>query len=613
MPQGKKFSKHERAWVDVETERKIDYSTFDADAWGLLISWWRACPDKLLDLLESANPKYNLELVQRVNIRAFCRFGEVFITGSRGLTKTFTVLLAAMLMGVLFPGTIKWYFGPSLKQVAEIAGQVYAEIQAQYPGLCAYYNIVTNAKETFEIRTVHGSVISISAIQGGTANGVIGEEIAQEADAGEPFDFQKFGTAIIPAVRGTRMVRREKDTFYPQYQKLYITSAGRETNESYDYRMEIFKDMTAGKSAFVADYPAEVSVLSGIRDIVWYNDMKRKLTPEQWLRNMGSHWTGNTVRPVLRDSVLTEAKNLTVMEERHCGNPEAIYIVAYDVSSVNDEGNAKCATAVLKCEEQGKAPEQWFKRDKFLKSFVYLTDNPPPPDNMMQAIQLKATWYRYCLDHGQTTYIVIDAASYGKAVLENLHKDLSDGLPPLCCVNDELQELRLPGALPVIYPLKATGGLSGSHDSDSEMLMYMEIEFEQRNFRMLTTNVYEGVAAYKHFHHLKDDDSDSDISLPYLKTRTVCGQIANLRKKVTGTTTKEERISKSIQRDMWSAMKYAGRMAKLLEDKRLRENQQGSNPWSKEYELAAISKTVSQNGSGRVLGRVGGNGGFQRG
>ena len=122
MALGKSWDRSSHMWVTVEATAPVDYANFDVfneDSWCLLISFFRAYPDYMLDLFQAEHCRYNLELIQRVNIRAFCRFQEVDITGSRGTTKTYTTFLAALCFGILYPGTIKRYFGPTQKQAAQ--------------------------------------------------------------------------------------------------------------------------------------------------------------------------------------------------------------------------------------------------------------------------------------------------------------------------------------------------------------------------------------------------------------------------------------------------------------------------------------------------------------
>lgn len=559
-----KYSKLHSTFVKAEVERKIDYDEmelFDDESWGLLVSYWRAFPDKLLDLLEAETPMYTLEIMQRVLIRVYFSYQHSFITASRGFTKSFCLLTAKMLQGILFPGTTFRYAAPTKEQMAEIATEKWKAIKDQYPGLASYWEVISNAKDSFEIRTKHGSTITISAERGSDCNGICAEEVSQE-ESGKAFDFEKFANAVLPTARVARKVDRENDPYFPQFQKQYITSAGTQQNASYEYRNTTFREMIDGKSSICFDIPWVVAVLSGIRDVEYYDDLRGKQTPEAQLREIESIWTGTSSNPVVRDSTLTESKILSVMEARHCGDRNVRYVIGYDVSYAEGANNAKCATAVLKLIEQ----KDEYKKDRFLKQLVYVLDSPPPREQMLQARQLKDRWYRYTLEGGKGTYIAIDAWQYGKGVVECLHKDLGDGLPPLCCVNHEFPELEQPGALPVIYAIKATGGYgNGIHDNDGEMIRYAELEFEHRNVQLLVANLYDGIRAYKLLHHIKDDSLDTTIAIPYIKTRELCGQIANLIKKVSGSGLSEKRISNSIQRDMWSALKYALRYAQILE------------------------------------------------
>ena len=608
MPSDYIYNKNDRVWVQEEKERKIEYDDsdiFDPDSWGLLISYWRACPDRLLDLMEADNPTYSVGIIQRLCIRAYCSFVHVFITGSRGLTKSFTSLTAKLLMGVLYPGIIMRYYGPSQKQMAEIASEKWEAIKQQWPGLASHWEVVSNAQERFEVKTKYGSVLSITIVRGNDCNGITGEEVAQ-SEAGKAFDFKEFAEAVLPTARVARKINKENDPFFPNYQKQYITSAGNQQGEAYQYRRDTFNEMIDSDTAFCVDLPYSVPVLSGIRDADYYIDLRSKMTPEAQLREIDSIWTGSSENPVIRDCVLTESKILPIMENRHCGDPNAIYVLGYDVSYADGANNAKCATSVLKCEFQSEAA----KKDRFLKSFVYITDNPPPRDQFLQARQLKDRWYRFYMEGGRGTYIAIDAWQYGKSIVETLHRDLGDGLPPLCCINHEFPELEQPGALPVIYAIKATAGYGGGdHDPDIEMIRYAELEWEHRNVRLLISNIYDGVRAYKLMHHIKDDEADPSIAIPYLKTKEMCGQIANLQKKATG----ETRISKSIQRDMWSSCKYALRLAQILEREEQINGARTVSPWqeffSKQNESGNMFQ-IPKTGNGlvsRIIGRRGGN------
>lgn len=612
MPIGKTYSKAQRKWVDTDKERKQNYDAYNADACALLVSYWRWYPDKFLDLIESENSDYSLELIQRVNLRAFCRYQNVFVTGSRGTTKTYAVFLSDLVKGVLWPGIQQAYYGPSLKQTADICAKTWKQIEKNYPMLAALWNVVSMSSDRFVLETKFGSRISITAMRGDNIHCVTAEEAAQE-ETGQQFDYDQFEAVVTPAVRLLRMVGKKPDTNFPQNQFQYITSAGSQQNRAFEKRLSAYKEMREGKSAFAIDIPSAVSVVSGIRTISWLRKLKGDLTPDKYLREAESIWTGTSENPILKDLTLTQSKTLTMMEYSHCGNPKSIYVIGNDNSYRDGGNNAKCAYAVFRCD-----PKDGIEAGTFDKKLVYVQDNPPPKEALEQARQLKAFWLRYTMKNAEPAYIAIDARAYGTSVIEFLHKDLKDGLPPLCCMNHDYAELELPGALPVIYPIIATGGFNeGVHDSDAAMIEYAEREWEHGNVQMLISNIQEGLKAYKLFHKIKTDEMDVAISYPYLKTRELCGQIGNLKKRMSGFGFTEERISKSIQRDMWSATKYALRVIKILEDRYKAIYAQGENPWSKWSESVIHgmmnntpvygTRTVARV-KGRCVGRIGGNG-----
>ena len=576
MPAGLRWSKEHRKWVKDDRKQEIYYDGLNPDSWGLLLSFFRAYPDKLLDAMEGDNPKYSLEIIQRAFIRIFARYPKSFITASRGTTKSFCVNCEEKTRGILWPGITDRYAGPAKEQLAQILDGVERDIKSQYPGLDDYWHSVSHGKDSFEQITECGSVYSIKTNRGDTCNGCIGEEVAQ-SDKGKAFDHEHFRSAILPAIRGQRMVNRVPDPLFPQFAQRYVTSAGNIYNDSYEYRAPVVRGMVNGdERCYALDVPSEVAVLSRIRTTDWRDDLKSKLTAEEWLREMDSIWTGNSENPLISEKAIVASKNLLMMEDGHCGDPEAFYVIGYDVSYADGAKNAKCATAILKCEKQTAE----YRKSRYMKSLVYITDSPPPPSAAQQARILKQIWRRYCIANGKTAYIAVDSNQYGRAVTEELHKDMGDGLPRLCCMHHDFPELEGKDALPVIYAIHATPGNTGKYDPDGEMIRYMELEFEQGNFRLLTSNVYEGVEAYKKKFGIRDDDLDAKIAIPYRKTKEMVSQLNNLRKKVIGYGIKEERSSKSIQRDMWSATKYAGRVTSILEYENLVKEEVNESSWT---------------------------------
>ena len=139
MPAGKYWNPTLHKRVKRGQARAANYDEISGDNWALLLSYWRWYPDRMLAVLEGEDSDYTLALIQAINIRVMARYQQVFITGSRGTTKTYSSFLSKMSEGVLWPGELMRYFGPSLKQTAEIADATFTQIRKNYPALADHW------------------------------------------------------------------------------------------------------------------------------------------------------------------------------------------------------------------------------------------------------------------------------------------------------------------------------------------------------------------------------------------------------------------------------------------------------------------------------------------
>lgn len=576
------------------------------DGWGLFLSFLRWFPDYMLDLFRADDADFELSILQRVILRVNARYRYCDIQGCRSLTKTFCTMTGWMVDGVLWPGLRTAYFGPGLDQTSKIAGNTWDVIEKNYPGLAACYRVSERSADRFAIVTPYGSEFSIRATRGLTFYSTIAEEYAQEGKV--PFNHEDYRAVVKKSMRGEPRICGKCDPTYISYKQHSITSAGRRQNPSYQIRNRHFEAMMRGeKDAFVMDVPYGCLLLCRMRDIVWAEAQRDDTTPDEWAREMETRNSGSDQNPLVRDEVLTESRNLLMMEEHHCcidrdcpDKPEdVIYVIGYDVSYADGPENAKCAAVVLKCKKQ----TFYLKRDKYIKQVVYIEDWSPT-DPMRQADRLKRLWHRFTFP-GSQTYIAIDAWQYGSAVVSSLMMDLKDGLAPLCIYNHAaFADMELPGAIPVIYPIKAGG--QGTTDPDADMIRYAILQFENRNVQLLTSNFSDGMEAYKRYHRIKHDNNDGQIYAPYQKTNELIGQIQNLKTIPSGAGLSEKRISNKTQRDSWSALKYALRFAQRLEIVNLVKPKQEKSDWEKAAEQYMRHRPKPVQPRTRGLGRQGG-------
>lgn len=576
--EGKTYSKKLGRWLKKETTQAFDYQNVNTDSVALLINFFRWYPDYFCDLFRAPDAKYQLELPQRIMLRIMARYRKVYITAVRGATKTFTVVLSAMIEGVLFPGQKIRYCAPNQKQAASLATKAFHQIEQCYPIIANMWSVRNDRDDMFRIEiSSTGSEFTMYTTRGDTTGAVIGEECGQEGKY--PFDIEDFLENISPTVRDNRMVNQKIDKIHINKKFQYIGNATSKSHKAYtNLRSGCLKNMLFSSNryeGFILDFSWITALMGNIRDIQYINDQKEELLPLQWLREMCARYTGSGENPLISDEDLARSRKLMSMENRHCGDKNCIYIVSHDVASEDSSKNAKCADVVIKLTKYGTVE----RRDKYEKQVIYADSYAPPKSGFLQAKRVKELYLKFCLPEGNTTYLVIDTRSYGKDIIEELMKPTIDGTKPLCCYNHmKYVENEQAGALAVMYPMMA--GTLGTLDPDADMVEYAQKEFDQGNVKLLTSAIMDGVEQYKRRHNIKDNSADAIIIKPYRATDELVKQIQNLVTKTSGLTNKEERRSKAVQRDIWSALKYGLRFAQKLEQKLKEETYKRKSSWT---------------------------------
>lgn len=569
------YSHSQDKWVEKPTTTEFDYEGIDQEAAAFMLSFFRWYPDYFADLCRDPGARYGLELPQRLMMRVFARYRETFITGCRGLTKTYCILLTKMIEGILYPGEIMLYIAPDQKQAAKLATQAYHQIEKDYPLIAAYWDLRNDRTDMFRISTKYGSEFTMYAPRGDNSSQTIAEEIGQEAP---PFNIEKYENDVRGTCRLERRVNQKPDRAHIDQKHSHISNACSRQNPAYEkYRHGALKAMVTSDDpheGYAIDIPWEVAVLFDIRSVAYVRDMKSKLTAEAWQREMCAHYTGSSDNPLITDETLAKSKKTALAEFSHCGSDNAVYIVSHDVAYADGRKNAKCADVVMKLTTYPGMT----RRDKYRKQIVFVDNYAPQSTPYEQAQKVKSLWIKFCKSGGNATYMLIDAQAVGSDVVKELMKPTTDGTPPLCSIDHSfMPELEQPNALPVIYVMKST---RGGENPEGEMVEAAQREFEQGFVELLTTNVLDGVEAYKNYHNIKETNADAQIAKPYVNTALLCTQIGNLMTKPSGMTRKEVRKSTAIQRDIWSALKYAIWLALKLEAQGVTEKYETESDWS---------------------------------
>lgn len=602
--EGKTLIKATGKWITKKKEQAFDYDKIDKKAWALLISFFRFYPDFFLDLIRAKDAQYGLELPQRIMFRVQARYNLTYITGARGITKTFVTVLSKEHDGVFYPREKIRYYAPNQKQSAKLASQAFEAGAQCYPLLANWWTVKNDRADMFYMVTDYGSEFSMYTPRGDSFGSLIGEEIAQEGEEG--FDFDKFEADVKKGHRNERLVNGKPDRTRVQLKQNYISNASSRNNKAFSvYRQAALETMLHGGKyeGFCMDISYKSALLCNLRSIAYYKKEKATTSPEVWKREMEVIYGGSSENPMIPDETLARCRKLTCMEDKHCGDPNAIYVVAYDVADEDGKNNAKCGLLVWKFTEFTEVT----KRDKYKAQAVWVDSFPPPKTYFQHAVNLKQIWKRYCMDGGQTTYLLVDCqGGHGKSIVEEFMKPTTDGSRPLACLDGYHSELEQPNAIRCLYPMKA--GTRGTTDPDGDMVDYIQNECDQGNVEFLIADIPKALQQYKDNHGIKDDGADRHIIHPYKKTEELIGQIKNLQKIASGTTVKEVRKSNRIPRDIWSAGKYGLRIKQKLEEKLQVKNNKSESGWDKlisqfaDGQMPIPQPTARQGDRSRLIG-----------
>lgn len=102
---------------------------------GDLLSIFTAYPDIFLDAIKPEDSNFQLHFFQRIVMRAVMRYQNVYLTASRGFSKSFLTILTMFLQCIFMPGTNRFICAPVKKQGAQIAKQKIYEIYDRWPML----------------------------------------------------------------------------------------------------------------------------------------------------------------------------------------------------------------------------------------------------------------------------------------------------------------------------------------------------------------------------------------------------------------------------------------------------------------------------------------------
>jgi hypothetical protein len=533
------------------------------EKWIELCSYFRWYPDKFLDFVSAPDSKIQLYFYQRIYLRIMMRYRKVFLTATRGTSKSYLQNLAFILKCIMYPKTKLFTCAVGKEQAAKITADNINDILDHYPILRNEIKTFTENKDYTKLIFHNGSKYDVvqmkDSTRGGRRYGGCIEEISDKK-----FDGNMLNAVVIPLMANDRIANNGKvDPEEIHKCELYITTAGTQQQFSYEKMSEVYQDMINGKSAFCIGNSYELPCMYDQLDIDFIEELRESPTYSimDFMREYQSIWTGSSSDSLVSDEKLKKSRFVGIAEWEHCGESHCQYVLAYDVSRNEGDENALSCLVVIKITP---------KNDRsYLKEVVNIFSMEGQHDTW------QAKFLKQKVKEFKAKILIVDANGLGSGVVDQLVLDLNDGNPPYKVVNDEnnnWKKYESNEAIPMVFALKSQERNTKNGDMINRFMQY----FNKIDVGLLKVP-HEGIKDLeKKLKHRLKDEEQSNSEIPYILTNNLCDEIMNLKYKQQGNTTQVERISRKIQKDKFSALMYGLFWIYLDERKNLEKKKKGN-------------------------------------
>ena len=539
------------------------------------LNLWILYPDLFLDTIQDSVDAQHFHLMpfQRIALRASMRYRYHFWTATRATSKSFTAYLSALVRATLLPNS-------NLMIVSDTKGTVIKIAEAKFEEIFRHWPLFRNELKTrsddgktgikssnnyYEIHLKNGStitVISKDTSRGLRATGAILEECALIEET--PYNEVIWPQMNIQRVEVDGTINPEE----PAAAQIFITTAAERTVFMYPKLIEItINAVLRPKEYFSWGVSYEVPLHYGLISKQTLMDQRYSTTvsEESFARESLSIWSGNNADAWLDSKRLNKHRNLLKCERKaqeNPSNPNTYYQIGIDVARYS----ANTAIMVGKIIPNDNGVKKNIIYTEVIQGANFITDQAPRIKKLIQLFHPREV----VMDGNGPGIGLLDAM-----VLPSVDKKTGETFPAYYVFNNDYHlppGIKTPSDEPrpelnaIIYDIKA-----GSSNDDAIHSNF----FTQVNNGSVSFLAHERVVKDKLLKTKKGQKMslfDRRVYLmPYEMTSRLIDELNNLRLKPTGVQNqfKVERISKSIEKDRFSALEYLLYRVKYYEDKEI--------------------------------------------
>lgn len=541
------------------------------------LNFWILYPDLYLDTIQDSEDAKHFHLFpfQRIALRASLRYRYHFWTATRATSKSFTGYLSSVVRAVLLPRS-------TIMIASDVKGTVIKIAQAKFEEIFRHWPLLRNELATreddgktgqktsgnyYELYFKNGSMISVvskDTSRGLRATAAILEEAAL-------IDEVPYNEVLVPQMN---IKRREVDGTLnpeePSSAQTFITTSAPRTVFMYSKLIECAVNAVLRPNEYFCwGLSYEVPLHYGLLDKATLMDQRysNTVSEESFARENLSIWTGNSKEAWLDSKKIASRRTLLKCERKaqeNPTNPDTFYLIGVDVARYA----ANTAVMVFKVLPQQNDFKKNVVYTEVIHGANYITEQAPRLKKLIQLYHPR----EMVMDGNGPGIGLLDAMA-----LPSVDAKTGEQFPPYYVFNNEHHlppELKVEVNEPradlnaIIYDIKA-----GASNDD---LIHSNF-FSQINNGTVSFLAHERIVKDKLLETKKGQKMslyDRRVYLlPYEMTSRLMDELNNLKLKPTGVQNqfKVERISRSIEKDRFSALEYGMYRIKYYEDKALQK------------------------------------------
>lgn len=529
-----------KSFSDLENIKGTNIRNFDdmLPDFAEMLSHFQAYPDEFIDYILPEDSKFELYPFQRIFLRVMARYKKVYITATRGTSKSFINILSMYLKCIFYPNIKLSLVAPQKDQASQIAQQNIEAIWNFIPILKNEVKKHTFAKDftrlTFHNNSVLDIVVASQGSRGLRRHGLSFEEIVQMEKHREVI-----GEVLLPLLANNRKGADGKVSPHEIHKQLmYVTTASSRQSYAWEQLQAVMMEMASGKSAFVLGNDFSLPVMFEQLDPDYIEEVKNdpSMSPLQFAREYMSIWTGSSENSLVQLKDLEKCRVLTDAEFSYTKDKreDFKYVISVDVARSEKTGSATTAIAIFKLISRGNGT--------FFKKLVNVHTYKGGMHFEEQSIYIKELVEKF-----QASMVVVDGNGLGSGLIDFLV--LEDKYPSYSVVNDDTYDkYKLPNSLPLVFNVKSsTKETSASNIHNNFMAV-----ISNHDLKLLISE-----SSVREKTREKDYERLGEQLMPHIETGLFVDEVMNLIYEARGNSkTTIKRVSRQMEKDRYSAVSY---------------------------------------------------------